>query len=132
MSDDLHFEISAAAVPCLNDAPKHRLARGSLICEGCGRHMRYLLCPEHDKVFSHNVELAPEGGFRRLWICRVCLSEGKEPLPDAQEYQILKGKKLAAMAPVVPVGGPVEDSPRPDLRVEYPGSFASKNFQGRS
>lgn len=130
MSDD-YLEISAAAVPCLNGAPKHRLAYGSLICAGCGRHVRDLRCPVHEKVYSHNVELAADGGFRRLWICRVCLSEGHEPFPEAKEYQILRGRKLSAMATLGPVGGPVEDSPRPDFRVEYPGSFASKNFQGR-
>lgn len=128
----MHFEIPASAVPCLNDGPKHRLARGSLICEGCGRHVRDLRCPVHEKVYSHNVDLAGDGSYRRLWICRVCLSEGTEPLPDAKEYQILRGRKLSAMAPPSPLGGPVEESPRPDFRVEYPGSFASKNFQGRT
>lgn len=126
MSDPEIVEISAAVVHCLDGFARHTLDRRTLTCTRCQQPIEALRCPRHDRVYSHNVELAPAGGFLRKWICRVCLSEGEEPFPDAQEYQILRGRKLASIV----AGGPLEDSPRVDLSVEYPGSFAAQDSRG--
>ena len=113
-------------MPCAEGSSRHLLDPDAEICTRCNRTIYELRCPTHDKVYSHNIALE-NSMMRRKWICRVCLSEGTDPFPDATEYQILMGRKLAA-----PSGGPLEDSPRPDLRTEFPRSFASENFNPRT
>lgn len=122
MSEVDIVEISASVVPCVDGFSRHTVDRRARSCTRCKKSIGQLRCPTHEKVYSHNVELAPLGGFLRKWICRICLSEGEEPFPEAQEYQILRGRKLA----VIPAGGALEDSPQVDLRTEYPSSFAKR------
>ena len=115
MIDPAAIEISAAVIPCAEGSPAHAIDPDAWHCTRCNRPIEDLLCPVHDKAYSHNVDLDDSGGFLRKWICRLCLAEGTDPYPEAREYQILRGRKLAR-----PSGGQVNDSPRPDMMIEFP------------
>jgi hypothetical protein len=107
--------ISTKYVACKPGAAEHAVDRAARRCSSCDRSIDELICPRCEPVYSHNVEIIDSVVHRR-WICRVCLREGVEPMPDAADYQILRAKKLAPERP----GGPLTDSPHPDLAVEYP------------
>lgn len=113
--------------PCLPEKPSHVIEHGSKHCKWCGKSHGELGCPtEQDcrKVYSSNVEII-DGVVHRRWICRVCLHEGAERMPDAQEYTLLMGKLAEFKSG--PSGGPVMDGPLPDLRVEFAKSFRGDN-----
>jgi hypothetical protein len=122
------LSISTKHHACLNGAPAHLIEFGTRHCSLCRKSHDELACPACEPVYSSNVEVI-DGVVHRLWICRVCLHNGADPMPDAQEYQVLKGGLAEFKSG--PIGGPVLDSPRPSLRVEYPGSFVSENFRSR-
>jgi len=107
--------ISSNHVPCHEDSVEHQVDHGTRRCVLCRKSLDELDCPPGrcERVYSHNIELV-ENVVHRKWICRVCLGEGVEPMADAHEYQILKGRLLARES-----GGPVMDSPYPDLSLEY-------------
>ena len=106
--------IPSKYVSCQRKGESHQIDTDLLHCTTCLKTMAEIACKCHEKCYSHNVE---QNGaeWRRIWICRVCLTEGSDPFPDALEYATLRGKKLRAVA-----GQPAPDSPRPRLADEYP------------
>lgn len=118
------LNISSFYVKCIEGHP-HELDTDKGKCRLCNKSMADLWCPggrlNHEKVYAHTVEIVREG-MRRPWICRLCYVEGTDAFPDAQEYAILRAKKMNAMARDHGELTARIDSPIPDVRTEYYGA----------